>query len=68
MKRRHRYMLNLFSTGILLFALYLNFLKKDVVEMTSTINNEQAPPAVSENKKESKPAAEHRTAQTLVLK
>ena len=33
MKRRHRYTLNLLSIGFLLFALYLNFVKKESAEI-----------------------------------
>lgn len=32
MKRRYRYALNLLSLGLLGFALYLNFIRKDSVE------------------------------------
>jgi hypothetical protein len=37
MKRRHRQLLNLLSLGLLLFALYLNFIKKESDEVTTTV-------------------------------
>ena len=36
MKRRYRYAMNLFSLGLLVFALYLNFVRKDVDDSTPT--------------------------------
>ena len=42
MKRRYRVLLNLFSFGLLLIALYLNFIKKD--------GNDVFAPTVRQNK------------------
>ena len=38
MKRHHRQLLNLFSLGLLLFALYLNFIKKEPSDVTTLVN------------------------------
>ena len=35
MKRRYRYALNLLSIGFLLFALYLNFVRKESAEISA---------------------------------
>jgi hypothetical protein len=39
MKRRYRYTLNLLSLGLLLFALYLNFVRKEPVDATTPIRD-----------------------------
>jgi hypothetical protein len=36
MKRRYRYLLNFLSCGLLLFALYLNFVKKESVDVSES--------------------------------
>ena len=39
MKRRHRYALNLLSLGFLAFALYLNFVRKEVADDSTPATN-----------------------------
>ena len=44
MKRRYRYLLNFLSFGLLLFALYLNFVKQEPVDVSEAPG--KAPAAV----------------------
>jgi hypothetical protein len=62
MKRRYRYMLNLFSLALLAFALYLNFVRKDGPEATlpDSKENPSAKPKTA--------STTGHTAQTFVLK
>jgi hypothetical protein len=62
MKRRYRYMLNLFSLALLAFALYLNFVKEDGAE--AAVSESKAAPAA----KPKEASATGHTAQTFVLK
>jgi len=65
MKRRYRYMLNLFSLGLLAFALYLNFVKKETADVSFPVNNEKATGAVQ---KEATRTSSVNHAQSFVLK
>ena len=42
MKRRYRYALNLLSLGLLVFALYLNFVRKEVVDNATPAANKNS--------------------------
>jgi len=66
MKRRYRYMLNLFSLGVLFFALYLNFVKKES-EDVSIINIKENVTSPS-GKEESKPMSVRSPLQKNMLK
>ena len=69
MKRRYRYSLNVLSLGLLAFALYLNFVRKEPGDVSA--------PAVKQNSEQSEPGANKttsahvpvvRTASTFELK
>ena len=66
MKRRYRYMLNFLSFGLLLFALYLNFVKKDPVDVSETPANSKS--AVGSLKQTAKTSAVSSAAQTFHLR
>ena len=66
MKRRYRYMLNLASFGLLLFALYLNFVRKEPVDTSAAPNGKES--SVSTSREEAKTSAVYHAAQTFGLK
>jgi hypothetical protein len=66
MKRRYRYTLNILSFGLLLVALYLNFVKKDSVDVSSIPVNSQAP--VGAAKGETKTSAVTNSTQAFELR
>jgi hypothetical protein len=68
MKRRYRKLLNLFSIGLLLFALYLNFIKKETTEVSVLGNYEIAVTPGTSNKSEPKALSAKQPNNTLVLK
>ena len=64
MKRRYRYLLNLFSLSLLAFALYLNFVKEEGADASLPDNkgNSSAKP------KSASTLSTGHTAQTFILK
>jgi hypothetical protein len=66
MKRRYRYILNVLSFGLLIFALYLNFIKKDSVDVSAAPDKKENP--VSSLKGETKTSAVYHAAQTFGLR
>lgn len=62
MKRRHRYLLNLFALGLLAFALYLNFIKEEGAD-ASLPNSKEAT-----SLKSATTLSTGHTAQTFILK
>ena len=52
MKRRHRQLLNLLSIGLLLVALYLNFIKKETDDASIPVNKSASIGATSQVKQE----------------
>jgi hypothetical protein len=68
MKRRHRYVLNLFSLSLLAFALYLNFFKAEPTQVSVPAEMENsAKPGSMQFKAESKTLSVNH-APTFILK
>ena len=68
MKRRYRYALNLFSLGLLAFALYLNFIRKEISEDSRPAKESSADQADASGFKKSASLSAIAPAQKLVLK
>ncbi|HYO21572.1 MAG TPA: hypothetical protein VER36_04135 [Flavisolibacter sp.] len=66
MKRRYRYMLNLASFGLLLFALYLNFVKREPADVSGTPASKES--SVGTLKEGPKTSAVNHSAESLGLK
>lgn len=66
MKRRYRYMLNVLSMGLLFFALYLNFFKKDIEDVS--IKNDKETETRSSEKQGPKAFTKQITTEKFALK
>jgi hypothetical protein len=66
MKRRYRYLLNFLSCGLLLFALYLNFVKKEPVDVSESPANSKS--SVGSMKQTAKTSAISHAAHTFHLR
>jgi hypothetical protein len=68
MKRRYRYLLNIFSITLLLVALYLNFVKKEANDFRSPVIDGNTVPSTDPATKELKISSIKQAAHTIVLK
>jgi hypothetical protein len=68
MKRRHRYMLNIFSASLLLVALYLNFVKKETNDIAPPVINGSTANKIQTGDEEPGTVSQKQSAQTIVLK
>lgn len=68
MKRRYRYLLNIFSISLLLFALYLNFVKKEADDYSAPAINSNTVTTANLNSKESKTLSAKQSEDINVLK
>ena len=69
MKRRNRkrYMLNLLSLALLAVALYLNFIKKDTTDASTTVEQNKQP-GLEQSKTDASLSPVNHTSKTFVLK
>ncbi|HVF81422.1 MAG TPA: hypothetical protein VM884_05795 [Flavisolibacter sp.] len=68
MKRRYRYLLNIFSVSLLLAALYLNFVKKETADVSIPVIDTDTAATTDGNSKGSKIASATQSGHTIVLK
>ena len=68
MKRRHRHLLNLFSFGLLLIVLYLNFVKKEGDDVLILDTNDTTVKPIGSDNNKSKTLTAKQSAHTIILK
>ena len=68
MKRRHRYLLNIFSISLLSGALYLNFVRKEEADFSAPPIENTADKSTNPDNKEAKNLPAKQSGQVTVLK